>query len=183
MPIEEERIKNRRARSAKLRIARRTDAPKLTASHDSEVGQTSTGQPSFNHERFIDHGGPIMRLIILSALILVGLGTTLYQVKTSIDERQDLLRSLEISIANTKRDIAVLEAEWAYISRPDRVMALSSDLLEMAPIGQDRILPLNAIPMRIDFNTVLLTPRLAKPLGKKQGLETKQENNRAKVVR
>ena len=32
-----------------------------------------------------------MRLIMLSALILVGLGTTLYQVKTSIDERQDLL--------------------------------------------------------------------------------------------
>ena len=93
-----------------------------------------------------------MRLILLSALILVGLGTTLYQVKTSIDERQDLLRSLELSIANTKRDIAVLEAEWAYISRPDRVMVLSNDLLQMAPIGQDRILPLNAIPMRIDFN-------------------------------
>jgi len=32
-----------------------------------------------------------MRLILLSALILVGLGTTLYQVKTGIDERQDRL--------------------------------------------------------------------------------------------
>ena len=95
-----------------------------------------------------------MQLILLSALILVGLGTTLYQVKTSIDERQDLLRSLELSIANTKRDIAVLEAEWAYISRPDRVMVLSNNLLKMAPIGQDRILPLNAIPMRIEFDQV-----------------------------
>ena len=54
-----------------------------------------------------------MRLILLSALILVGLGTTLYQVKTGIDERQDLLQRLEIRIADTKRDIAVLEAEWA----------------------------------------------------------------------
>ena len=43
-----------------------------------------------------------MRLILLSAIILVGLGTTLYQVKTSIDERQDRLRSLELSIANDK---------------------------------------------------------------------------------
>ena len=123
-----------------------------------------------------------MRLILDSALILVGLGTTLYQVKTSIDERQDLLSSLELSIANTKRDIAVLEAEWAYISRPDRVMALSSDLLEMAPIGQDRILPLNAIPMRIDFNTVIDT-KIGKASWVKTGMESKQGNNSAKAVR
>jgi hypothetical protein len=123
-----------------------------------------------------------MRLILLSALILVGLGATLYQVKTSIDERQDLLRSLELSIANTKRDIAVLEAEWAYISRPDRVMVLSNDLLQMAPIGQDRILPLNAIPMRIDFNTVIDT-KIGKANWEETGFETKQGNGGAKVAR
>ena len=66
-----------------------------------------------------------MRLILLSALILVGLGTILYQVKTGIDERQDRLQRLEIRIADTKRDIAVLETEWAYLSRPERVMTLS----------------------------------------------------------
>ena len=91
-----------------------------------------------------------MRLILLNALILVGLGATLYQVKTGIDERQDRLQRLEIRIADTKRDIAVLEAEWAYLSRPERIMTLSNDLLEMKPIGQDRILPLDAIPMRIE---------------------------------
>ena len=93
-----------------------------------------------------------MRLILLSALIFVGLGTTLYQVKTGIDERQDQLQRLQIRIADTKRDIAVLEAEWAYLSRPERVMTLSRDLLQMKPIGQDRILPLDAIPMRIEFS-------------------------------
>ena len=123
-----------------------------------------------------------MRLILLSALILVGLGTTLYQVKTSIDERQDLLRGLELSIANTKRDIAVLEAEWAYISRPDRVMALSNDLLQLAPIGQDRILPLNAIPMRIDFDTVLDT-KIGKTSWERTGYQTKQEKSSIKVAR
>ncbi len=92
-----------------------------------------------------------MRLILLNALILVGLGATLYQVKTGIDERQDRLQQLELNIADTKRDIGILEAEWAYLSRPERVMTLSSDLLQMKPIGQDRILPLEAIPMRIEF--------------------------------
>ena len=123
-----------------------------------------------------------MRLILLSALILFGLGTTLYQVKTSIDDRQDFLRSLELSIANTKRDIAVLEAEWAYLSRPDRVMTLSNDLLQMSPIGQDRILPLNAIPMRIDIDIDIDT-KIGKAALKKIGVEPKQGNSNARLPR
>ena len=104
-----------------------------------------------------------MRLILLSALIFVGLGTTLYQVKTGIDERQDQLQRLQIRIADTKRDIAVLEAEWAYLSRPERVMTLSGDLLQMKPIGQDRILPLDAIPMRIEFGQAGLRKIILNP--------------------
>ena len=123
-----------------------------------------------------------MRLILLSTLILVGLGTTLYQVKTSIDERQDLLRGLELSITDIKRDIDILEAEWAYISRPDRVMVLSSELLKMAPIGQDRILPLDAIPMRIDFDAVI-DAKIARANWKKISVDAKQENGSSKVAR
>ena len=123
-----------------------------------------------------------MRLILVSAVVLVGLGTTLYQVKTSIDERQEHLNSLKISIANTKRDIAVLEAEWAYLARPDRVMTLSNDLLEMKPIGQDRILPLNAIPMRIDFNIDINT-KAREPAPKELGFEPKHMSRSPKVAR
>ena len=89
-----------------------------------------------------------MRIIILTAIVLASLGTTLYQVKTGIDERQDHLRRVELKIANTKRDIAVLESEWAYLSRPERIIALSERLLGMKPISQDRVLPLDAIPVR-----------------------------------
>ena len=89
-----------------------------------------------------------MRIIILTAVVLASLGTTLYQVKTGIDERQAELRRLQANIATTQRDIAVLEAEWAFLSRPSRVMNLSASLLDMKPISRDRILPLDAIPMR-----------------------------------
>ena len=89
-----------------------------------------------------------MRMILLTTVILFGLGTSLYQVKTGIDERQDHLRRVELKIANTKRDIAVLESEWAYLSRPERIIALSGQLLGMKPIPQDRVLPLDAIPVR-----------------------------------
>ena len=94
-----------------------------------------------------------MRIIILTAIVLASLGTTLYQVKTGIDERQTELRRLQAEIATTQRDIAVLEAEWAFLSRPDRVMNLSTSLLDMEPISRDRILPLEAIPMRLPADT------------------------------
>ena len=94
-----------------------------------------------------------MRIIILTAIVLASLGTTLYQVKTGIDERQAELRRLQAEIATTQRDIAVLEAEWAFLSRPDRVMNLSASLLDMEPISRDRILPLEAIPMRLPADT------------------------------
>jgi cell division protein FtsL len=94
-----------------------------------------------------------MRVIILTAVVLASLGTTLYQVKTSIDERQAELRRLQTEIATTQRDIAVLEAEWAFLSRPDRVMNLSASLLDMKPISRNRILPLDAIPIRLQADT------------------------------
>ena len=106
-----------------------------------------------------------MRMILIGAVILAGLGTTLYQVKTGIDARQDRLNDLTLTIAATKRDIAVLEAEWAYLSRPERIMSLSSTLLNMEPISHDRILPLDAIPMRVqaEKGTKKPTPVLQLP--------------------
>ena len=89
-----------------------------------------------------------MRIVILSTVVLVALGTTLYQIKTGIDERQADLKRLKTSIKTTQRNIAVLEAEWAFLSRPDRIMTLSASLLNMKPISQDRILSLDSIPMR-----------------------------------
>ena len=90
-----------------------------------------------------------MRIIILTAVVLASLGTTLYQVKTGIDERQTELRRLQANIVTTQRHISVLEAEWAFVSRPDRVVNLSTSLLDMKPISRDRVLPLDAIPMRL----------------------------------
>ena len=94
-----------------------------------------------------------MRIIILTAIVLASLGTTLYQVKTGIDERQAELRRLQANIVTTQSDILVLEAEWAFLSRPDRVMNLSASLLDMKPISRDRILPLDAIPIRLQADT------------------------------
>ena len=90
-----------------------------------------------------------MRLILLGTILTAILGTTLYQVKIGIDAREASLLQLEREIRDTEREVAVLEAEWAYISRPEWVLELSDRVLEMKPINTDRILPIEAIPMRI----------------------------------
>lgn len=90
-----------------------------------------------------------MRIILLCALFLAMFGTILYQVKTGINIREDRLAALELDISKAKREIAVLEAEWAYLSRPERVMELSGRLLGMRPIDKNRVLPIDAIPMRL----------------------------------
>ena len=90
-----------------------------------------------------------MRIILVCTVLTAILGTTLYQVKIGIDARESQLLTLESEIADTERKIAVLEAEWAFLSRPERVLKLSDNLLQMQPIDEDRILPIEAIPMRI----------------------------------
>jgi len=111
-----------------------------------------------------------VRVILLCVLFLATLGTTLYQVKTGIDVRESRLQSLQKQIDQTRREIAVLEAEWAFLSRPERVMDLSDRLLGMQPIAQDRILPIEAIPMRAipEFNETNLVPGQMEPVDKEQ---------------
>jgi len=111
-----------------------------------------------------------VRVILLCVLFLATLGTTLYQVKTGIDVRESRLQSLQKQIDQTRREIAVLEAEWAFLSRPERVMDLSDRLLGMQPIAQDRILPVEAIPMRAipEFNETNLVPGQMEPVDKDQ---------------
>ena len=73
---------------------------------------------------------------------------TVYMSKQTVDNRFDQLRSLQKEISIAKERANILEAEWAYVTRPDRILTLSSGLLLMRPITSDRILPLEAIPMR-----------------------------------
>ena len=89
-----------------------------------------------------------MRIVILVCVALGLCGSGLYMVKRSVDARYAELKRLERTIEKAENRASILAAEWAYLSRPDRIISLSSSLLSMRPIEQNRILPLNAIPMR-----------------------------------
>ena len=90
----------------------------------------------------------MIRLVLAICVVLGGSGTVLYMSKQTVDSRFEQLRSLQKEISIAKERSNILEAEWAYVTRPDRILTLSSGLLLMRPITSDRILPLEAIPMR-----------------------------------
>ena len=90
----------------------------------------------------------MIRLVLAICVVLGGSGTVLYMSKQTVDSRFEQLRSLQKEISIAKERANILEAEWAYVTRPDRILNLSNGLLLMRPITSDRILPLEAIPMR-----------------------------------
>ena len=89
-----------------------------------------------------------MRWFLVLSLIVAVFGSGLYIVKLSIDGRYDNLAHLEREIAREKNTATILNAEWSYLTRPDRLLQLSDKLLSMRPIDAERVLPLEAIPVR-----------------------------------
>lgn len=88
------------------------------------------------------------KIILLICFVLGSSGTVLYMSKLSVDSRYDQLGLLQSEILAAEDRATILAAEWAYLSRPDRILNLSSSLLSMQPITLNRVLPLEAIPMR-----------------------------------
>lgn len=90
----------------------------------------------------------MLRFILIFCFALAVSGSALYMTKLSVDGRYDRLSALQAEITDAKNRAIILEAEWAYLSRPDRLLDLSS-LLSMRPITPNRVLPLESIPLRV----------------------------------
>ena len=90
----------------------------------------------------------MLRFILIFCFALAVSGSALYMTKLSVDGRYDRLSDLQAEITDAENRAIILEAEWAYLSRPDRLLDLSSSLLSMRPITPNRVLPLESIPLR-----------------------------------
>ena len=75
-----------------------------------------------------------MRALILAfvALLAAAAGATFW-VSYSVDRERAELARIEQAVAAEQQRIAVLRAEWAYLTRPSRVARLASERLGMGP--------------------------------------------------
>jgi hypothetical protein len=85
-------------------------------------------------------------LLWLLAAIIVGSG--LYQLKYEVQAKEERLTRLNRQIQAEQEAIHVLNAEWAFLNRPDRLAELAGRHLEMNPVAPAQFTLMGAIPQR-----------------------------------
>ncbi len=85
---------------------------------------------------------------IVWLLLVLAVGYAMFQVKFEVMQQEETLARLTKDIADSREQIRVLDAEWSYLTRPDRMKRLAARYLNLAPITAAQIGELDTVPMR-----------------------------------
>lgn len=91
-------------------------------------------------------------LLIVGMFTVMVFATWAYRVNNDTRDAMDRVATLQREIRNERETIAVLEAEWAYLNRPDRLLALSEEHfteLRLMPLHPDHF----SDPMKVAYPT------------------------------
>jgi hypothetical protein len=72
-------------------------------------------------------------ITIVTLLVLVVVSYGLYNLKYEVEDLRDHADGLRARMDEDRRAIKVLQAEWAYLTRPDRLQRLSNRFTELQP--------------------------------------------------
>src|SRR3546814_10303608 len=89
------------------------------------------------------------RSTILWFLMATCLGMALFMVKYEAQRRVEQLAALHRQILSSQEAIHVLEAEWSYLNRPDRLEALVHRHLDLVPMDNRQISSVELLPVRL----------------------------------
>ena len=86
----------------------------------------------------------ILNFIAIAALI--GSAIYAYSIKYQTIFHAETVASLKAEIKLEKDKIGTLRAEWAHLTRPERVQALSDKLTDLQPLALTQIVKVEAVP-------------------------------------
>lgn len=93
-------------------------------------------------------------VLYLSAVVLIAVcATWAYRVNYATQEARNRVGALRLAIAREHEAIGVLNAEWAYLNRPDRLRALvdaNARTLDLAPLTPDQFADVAMVAMPPD---------------------------------
>ena len=93
-------------------------------------------------------GQPTVTLVLLFAAA-ASLG--LYQIKYKIQSLNEDLAGIQDAVRIEQDAIHVLEAEWAYLNRPQRLAQLSGKYLSfLRSVSPSQIVSFDALPLKAD---------------------------------
>ncbi len=80
--------------------------------------------------------------MVCVAVLAIGL----YLVKYTVQDVQRNVATLKTQLASEKESLHLLNAEWAYLNRPDRLRALADRHLDLVPIDSRQIDKVSVLP-------------------------------------
>ncbi len=92
----------------------------------------------------------MVKIIFNGFCLLIALlsGISLFVLKYHVKAEEELLQKTHREILQTKREIHMLEAEWAYLNDPQRLLALVESQTDWQVIAPKQLVTLTDIPMR-----------------------------------
>lgn len=121
----------------------------------------------------------VIKLSSFTALLLALLsGSALFWVSQQVQKGEREQRKLQQVVSQEQEAIRVLDAEWDYLNRPDRLEVMAHEYLKMSPVKADSLvqninmipepaaipLPPADKPLLVSANQAKKAPPAAKPL-------------------
>jgi cell division protein FtsL len=82
----------------------------------------------------------------IAAVVAAAIG--LFYVSDQVEGLEDELAREEQAILQHQEAIHVLQAEWTYLNRPERIADLAQRYLALAPLSADRVVGIQDLPQR-----------------------------------
>jgi hypothetical protein len=87
-------------------------------------------------------------LNVVMILALIGSAVYAYTIKYQTAYRAEQIAKTRIEIKAERDAIAVLRADWSFLTRPERVQQLSERYLDLQPLALDRLVLARQLPER-----------------------------------
>ena len=86
----------------------------------------------------------ITALVYMACFAALSMG--LYLVKYTVQDVQRDVTAMKHELATEKESLHLLNAEWAYLNRPDRLRMLADRHLDLAPLDSRQIDGIDVLP-------------------------------------
>lgn len=93
-------------------------------------------------------GNRISSLIAMACFSIAAFG--LYLVKYTVQDVQRDVASLERELNHERESLHLLNAEWAYLNRPERLRQLADRHLDLSPLDSRQIQHVGVLPAAYD---------------------------------
>ena len=85
-------------------------------------------------------------LNLLGLVLVVAAAWGLFQLKHEVQQLESKLSALDHELIGERESVRVLQAEWSYLNRPERLATLAAEYLELAPIVSHQLGNVRDVP-------------------------------------